>query len=98
MIFTTLTLAQMGNAVALRSDRESIFSIGFFTNRLMVAAVTSTILLQLALIYLPVGQRFFKTQSLDSSHLVVGLLASAVVFFAVEFEKWLYRRGVLGKQ
>jgi Ca2+-transporting ATPase len=35
MIFTTLVLAQMGNAMAIRSNTESVFKIGLFSNRLM---------------------------------------------------------------
>jgi Ca2+-transporting ATPase len=32
MVFTTLVLAQMGNALAIRSGRESLFTIGIFSN------------------------------------------------------------------
>jgi Ca2+-transporting ATPase len=37
IVFTTLTLSQMGNALAIRSNRESLFKIGLFTNRLLSA-------------------------------------------------------------
>jgi len=47
MLFTTLVLAQMGNALALRSNRESIFKIGFFSNMAMVGAIVLTFVLQL---------------------------------------------------
>ncbi|MEZ4592323.1 MAG: cation-translocating P-type ATPase [Chloroflexota bacterium] len=53
MVFTTLTLAQMGNALATRSNVDSIFKIGFFSNKLMLLAVTITFVLQMALIYVP---------------------------------------------
>lgn len=96
MIFTTLTLAQMGNALALRSEEESVFSQGLFSNRLMVLAVSITFLLQLALIYTPIGQRFFSTEALALPDLAFSLAASTVVFFAIEIEKFLRRRGVLG--
>ncbi len=92
MVFTTLVLAQMGNAIAIRSNEESVFKLGLFKNRTMVIAVTTTFLLQLALIYAPFLQKIFKTQPLDTYHLIVALLASAVVFAAVEMEKWVRRR------
>jgi Ca2+-transporting ATPase len=91
MVFTTLVLAQMGNALAIRSNTESVFKIGLFSNRTMVIAITATAVLQLALIYVPFLQRFFNTKSLSPRDLVIALAASTVVFFAVEIEKWIRR-------
>jgi Ca2+-transporting ATPase len=92
MIFTTLTLAQMGNALALRSDKQSLFTIGLFSNRLMVLAVTITFVLQLLLIYTAFGQRFFGTEALSLRDLGISLVASSAVFIAVEIQKWVSRR------
>jgi len=92
MVFTTLTLAQMGNALAIRSNIQSIFTIGLFSNRLMVLAVSLTFLLQMALIYVPFFQGFFRTVALAPRDLLISLAASSVVFIAVEIEKWVRRR------
>jgi Ca2+-transporting ATPase len=92
LIFTTLTLAQMGNALAIRSNIDSIFKIGLNSNRLMIVAVLVTFLLQLALIYVPFLQNFFSTVALSSRDLLTALAASSVVFVAVEIEKWWRRR------
>jgi Ca2+-transporting ATPase len=96
MIFTTLTLAQMGNALALRAHKDSVFRIGLLSNRLMVSAILLTIVLQLLLIYTALGNRFFSTVPLLPRDLAIGFGASALVLVAVEIEKWLRRRGVLG--
>lgn len=92
MVFTTLTLAQMGNAVALRSNTDSVFSIGFFSNRLMIIAVVLAVLLQLALIYVPFLQSFFETEALSSIDLLIAAVFSLIVFVAVEIDKWIRRR------
>ncbi len=92
MVFTTLVLAQMGNALAIRSSRESIFTIGFFSNRLMVFAVGTTFILQLALIYVPFLQKVFKTVPLSASELAICFVSSTVVFATVEIYKFFYRR------
>jgi Ca2+-transporting ATPase len=92
MIFTTLVLAQMGNALATRSSRDSLFRIGLFSNRLMVGAVMLGFVLQLLLIYVPVFQTVFKTQSLSMQDLFVCLIASAVVFVVLELSKLVKRR------
>lgn len=91
MIFTVLTLSQMGNALAIRSNDDSLFSIGIFSNKAMVGAVVSTFLLQLALIYVPFLQEFFHTTALSASELGLSIVASVIVFIAIELEKW-YRR------
>ncbi len=92
MVFTTMVLAQMGNALALRSNRDSLFKIGMFSNRLMVIAVLSTFALQLALIYIPFFQNIFKTQPLTIEELAICLVASAALFVVLEVYKWFRRR------
>ncbi len=91
MVFTTLVLAQMGNALAIRSNIESVFKIGLFSNRLMVVAIAVTFILQLVLIYVPFFQRFFDTKPLSLRDLIIALPISLVVFIAVEIEKWIRR-------
>ena len=95
MVFTVLTLSQLGHALAVRSERESLFSQGVRSNAPLLLAVLFTLALQLAIIYLPIGNAVFKTVPLDAVELGVCLLMSSVVFFAVEGEKWLIRRGRL---
>ncbi len=91
MVFTTLVLSQMGNALAIRSNKLSLFSIGLFSNRLMVNAVLGTLALQLLLIYLPPLQSIFKTEALSLTELAVCLLSSIVVFVVFEAYKWFIR-------
>lgn len=92
MVFTTLTLAQMGNALAIRSNIDSLFTIGIFSNRLMVVSVVVTFLLQMSLIYVPFLQDVFNTVALPATELLFSLLASSSIFVAVEIEKWVRRR------
>ncbi len=89
--FTTLTLSQMGNALAVRS-RQPLFKVGVFSNRALLGAVVLTFLMQLAVIYTPFLQGLFKTQALTLGELVLSLALSTVVFWGVELEKWLRRR------
>jgi Ca2+-transporting ATPase len=92
MVFTTLTLSQMGNALALRSERNSFFDIGPLTNKPLLGAVFLTFVLQLAVVYIPVLQGFFKTDALTASELLITLVLSTVVFWGVELGKWIQRR------
>ncbi len=92
MVFTTLTLSQMGFAFAVRSRRDSLFSIGLLSNKPLLGAVVLTFMLQLAVVYAPFLQGFFKTMALSAEDLAISLLLSTVVFWGVELEKWLLRR------
>lgn len=92
MVFTVLCLSQMGHVMAIRSERESLFSIGFFSNRPLAAAFIMTFVLQLATIYIPVLNTVFKTEPLSPLELVATCALSSVVFLAVEIEKWVKRR------
>jgi Ca2+-transporting ATPase len=91
IIFTTLVLAQMGNALATRSNVDSVLRIGLFSNRTMLLAVGAGLVLQLMLIYIPFLQNVFRTQALSVRDLIVCLLASAVVLIVLEAYKALIR-------
>lgn len=90
--FTTLTLAQMGNALATRSNRDTIFQIGLLSNKAMLGSVLLTLALQMAVIYVPFLNRAFSTTPLTLRELLISLAFSVVVFFAVEGVKLLKQR------
>jgi len=92
MIFTTLTMAQMGNALATRSERQTLMEAGIFTNMSLLAAVLLTFGLQLAVIYLPFMQDIFKTSSLTILELGISLGASLLVLIVIDSVKLIKRR------
>jgi Ca2+-transporting ATPase len=92
MVFTTLTLSQMGHALAIRSGKDSLFTIGLGSNLPLLGAVLLTFVMQLAVIYVPFLQNMFSTVSLSGKDLGISLLLSTVVFWGVELEKWVKRR------
>jgi len=92
MVFTTLTFAQMGNALATRSDHFMLFQIGLFSNKAMILAVLSTILLQLAVIYVPFLQNVFGTVPLSIGELSLCIGISTGLFLSVELFKLVRRK------
>jgi Ca2+-transporting ATPase len=94
MVFTVLSISQMGHAMAIRSDWKSLFIQGVFGNKQLVGAVILTLGLQMAVIYVPFLQDIFHTQSLTLNELLTCLGLSSVVFLAVESEKWVKRRSL----
>ncbi len=95
MVFTVLCLSQLGHALAIRSERLSVFSLGLTSNRMLLFTILGTIALQLMTIYLSPLNTLFRTEPLTLAEILICVVASSVVFFAVELEKWLIRRGRL---
>jgi P-type Ca2+ transporter type 2C len=92
MVFTTLCFAQLAHVVAIRSERESLFTQGLWSNPPLLDAVLLTFLLQLGTIYVPFLNDIFRTAPLSPTELALALGIASVVFWAVEGEKWLRRR------
>ncbi len=92
MVFTVLTLAQLAHVLAIRTERDSLFTVGLMSNWPLLGAVVITVGLQLAVIYVPALNPIFRTAPLSPGELLAAVLLSAVVFVAVETEKWLKRR------
>jgi magnesium-transporting ATPase (P-type) len=91
--FFTLTLFQMFHVLAIRSERDALWTIGLFSNPGLMGAVLLTILLQLAITYHPVLQTIFHTTALEVGALTGCIAVASTVYFAVEIEKWWrYRR------
>jgi P-type Ca2+ transporter type 2C len=92
MTFTVLTLSQLAHVLAIRSERTSVFTIGFASNPILLVAVVATLGLQLATIYVPAMNRIFRTEPLTAGELAACLGISSLIFFAVELEKFFVRR------
>lgn len=91
MVFTTLCLAQMGHAIAIRSNTQLTIELNPMTNPYVWGAVILTTILQLMLIYVPPLRAFFGTQVLDFGELMICLGFSMLMFVWIELEKLFIR-------
>lgn len=91
MVFTTLCLAQMGHALAVRSDTRLTIEMNLFSNSYVLGAVTLTTTLQLLLIYVAPLRHFFGTHLLSPTELAICLGFSMLMFVWIEMEKLFYR-------
>ena len=92
MVFTTLTLSQMANALAVRSEQDSLFRIGLLSNKPLLGAILLTFVLQMAVVYVPFLQTIFRTEALPLADLVISLILSTLVLWGIEIQKWVLRR------
>jgi Ca2+-transporting ATPase len=96
MVFTSLCLAQMGHALAIRSNNQLTIEMNAFSNPFVLGAVVATTILQLMLVYVPPLQAFFGTHYLPLDELLVCIGFSALMFVWIEGEKIFFR--LMGKR
>ncbi|MFX0067783.1 MAG: calcium-transporting P-type ATPase, PMR1-type [Promethearchaeota archaeon] len=89
--FTVLMMFQMFSVLNFRSEKNSLFKIGALTNKYLIGAVFSSILLQLAVIYVPFLQGVFGTLPIGLFEWVLIVLVSSSVFIVVEIQKLIVR-------
>ncbi len=93
IIFTALAFMQMGQALGSRSSSESLFSMGLFSNPVLLSLVLLTIVSQLTVVYLPALDRFFQVTPLQWDEMLLCAGLGLVTFLLLEAEKmWLRRR------
>lgn len=92
IVFTVLCFCQLWHVLAIRSETRSLFKMGLLSNKPLLFAVLATVLLQLAVIYMPWLNAFFHTQPLSFAELMIAVGVSAIVFVVVEIEKTVKRK------
>lgn len=85
-------ISQIGNVFACRSFRESVFSIGIFSNRLVLSGVAMEILLAALIIYSRPGNALFGTAPVDGWIWLALLPFALLILLAEEGRKLVVRR------
>jgi len=62
MVFTVLCLTQLGHVLAIRSERQSLFTQGLFSNKALLGAVCLAFIFQMATVYVPFLNPLFRTK------------------------------------
>jgi Ca2+-transporting ATPase len=93
--FTTLAAFQWFQAFNARSNYQSVFSIGLFSNRWLLVGVGIAIVLQIGAVHSPVGHLLFRTTALTGFDWLLIVLVSSSIWVADELFKLL---GVYGRQ
>ncbi len=87
LAFCTMVTFQWFLAFNARSDERTLLSLGLFTNKVLLASISAAVLLQLAVVYLPLGQAAFQTVPLGLKEWGVVLGAAGSLFIAEELRK-----------
>ncbi len=84
--FTTLVFAQMFNTLNARSASSSAFR-RLFVNRWLWGALTLTVVLQVAVVEIPLLQTAFGTASMDAEHWLACVALASIVLWFEELRK-----------
>ena len=85
--FSTLMFYQMFNVLNCRSEFNSLFKVGLFTNMKLWGAIIISIIMQILVIHTPLST-FFKTVPLAGIDWLYIILVSSSVFIIVEIYKF----------
>lgn len=95
--FTTIAFLQVGQALAVRSSRDSLFKIGVTSNRLLLSMTLAAVTLQLAVVYVSPLRQVFSTHALSPADLAICAALGSLAFAAIELEKWVARHATKPK-
>jgi len=88
--FSVLVIAQLFNAFSAKSFTQSAFS-NLFDNKYLLGAVAISIMLVLAIVFLPIANKLFGTTPLNITEIITVILFSSIVFIEEEIFKLFYR-------
>jgi len=91
LTFTTFVLFQLFNVLNCRSSTQSVFKIGFFSNKTTMLAIGGAVLIQAAIIYTSTLQTIFGTVPLSSQDWLLSAAIASSIFIGFELYKALKR-------
>ncbi|HVP92698.1 MAG TPA: cation-transporting P-type ATPase, partial [Acidobacteriota bacterium] len=92
MTFAGIVIAQVGNVLACRTSKLSIFKTSISSNKWIWLGIASQISILSFLVYVPLMQTLFGTTALGLADWAFLAMLALIVIFAEEIRKWFTRR------
>jgi magnesium-transporting ATPase (P-type) len=92
MTFAGIVIAQVGNVLACRTSKVSIFKTSFSSNKWIWLGIAAQISILSFLVFVPLMQRFFGTTALGLTEWAYLAVLACIVIFAEEVRKLFARR------
>jgi Ca2+-transporting ATPase len=90
VVFLGIVIMQIANVFACRSEKLSVFQIGFFNNKLILWGILFELVFASAIIYVPFFQKIFSTTGLGWQEWGILLVFMVAVFFVEELRKKMF--------
>jgi Ca2+-transporting ATPase len=93
VLFTTIAFAELAAGFAMRSERLPLWRLGLLTNKMLVAAVAGTVVLQVALVAIAPARDLLGLEPLDAWHWALAAGIALAYYAFVEAQKaWFHHR------
>jgi magnesium-transporting ATPase (P-type) len=92
MTFAGIVVAQVGNVLACRTSRISIFRTKLSTNKWILFGIVAQLSILSFMVYVPLMQKFFGTTALGVADWVFLASLAVIVVLAEEIRKFFARR------
>jgi magnesium-transporting ATPase (P-type) len=92
MTFAGIVVAQVGNVLACRTSKVSVFRTSLSTNKWIILGIVGQLSILSFLVYVPLMQQFFGTTALTAMDWVFLAVLALIVVFAEETRKFIARR------
>ena len=90
--FASIIICQIADVLICRTRRQSIFTVGLFSNKLVWLGVATELLLLAAISYIPVFNTFFGTAPLEPWHFALSLPFALAIVIGDEVRRVYVRR------
>jgi len=87
LAFCTMVTFEWFRAFNARSDERTLLSLGLLKNKYLLASISIAIGLQMAIVYLPLGQVAFQTVPMAAEHWGIAVAAAGSLFLLEELRK-----------
>jgi len=88
-ILALMVFMQNYHVLNCRSETKSVFKNNILKNKFILFSITSSILLQVLVMEVPILSRFLQTSSIPYLHLIPLILISSLIIFVMEMYKYV---------
>jgi len=90
--FASIIICQVSDVLICRTRRQSIFTVGWFSNRLVWLGIGTELLLLALIAYVPAFNTFFGTAPLEAWHLMLSVPFAILILIGDELRRYMIRR------
>jgi sodium/potassium-transporting ATPase subunit alpha len=92
--FSAVVICQIANVFASRTRFQSVFSMGLFSNRLVLLGIASELLILALIIWNPFANLIFNTSPIDLRYILLAVPFAVFLLGVDELRKYLLRKNV----
>jgi sodium/potassium-transporting ATPase subunit alpha len=90
--FASIIICQVADVIICRTRRQSLLTVGFLSNRLVLIGIGAELLLLALITYVPAGNIFFGTAPLTLWQLALSLPFAVLILLGDELRRYFVRR------